>query len=179
VSRVGKKTIIIPKGVTVTIADGVLKAKGPKGELSVSVPEEISYNMEGSELSFTRSCDEKKVRSVHGLTRSLAFNVIEGVSTGWSKKLVIEGVGYKVEMKAKNLMLNMGYSHPIVVLPPTGVEFQTPNANTVIVAGINKYMVGQIAAVIRKLRPPEPYKGKGIRYEGEYVRRKAGKTAGK
>ena len=178
-SRVGKKTIIIPKGTTVTINDKALTAKGPKGELKVVIPEEITYKLEGAELTFSRINDEKKVRSVHGLTRALAFNCVEGVSNGFNKKLEIEGVGFKAEMRAKNLMLNVGYSHPILVMPPSGIEFQTPNPSTVLVVGINKQIVGQIAAVIRKFRPPEPYKGKGIRYSGEYVRRKAGKTSGK
>lgn len=175
-SRIGLKPLNVPANVQVKIEGGVLSAKGPKGELSVNIPENIDCTMENNVINFTRSNDEKKTRSLHGLTRTLCNNAVVGVAEGFSKTLKIEGVGYKAEMKGKYLYLSMGYSHPIVVVPPAGLEFQTPTPTTIIVSGADKHLVGEFSAVIRKQRKPEPYKGKGIRYEGEYVRRKAGKT---
>lgn len=175
-SRIGLKPLNVPANVQVKIEGGVLSAKGPKGELSVNIPANIDCTMENNVINFTRANDEKKTRALHGLTRTLCNNAVVGVSEGFSKTLKIEGVGYKAEMKGKYLFLSMGYSHPIVVVPPAGIEFQTPQATTIIVSGADKHLVGEFSAVIRKQRKPEPYKGKGIRYEGEYVRRKAGKT---
>lgn len=175
-SRIGLKPLNVPASVQVKIEGGVLSAKGPKGELSVNIPENIDCKMENNVINFTRANDEKKTRALHGLTRTLCSNAVVGVAEGFSKTLKIEGVGYKAEMKGKYLFLSMGYSHPIVVVPPAGLEFQTPQPTTIIVSGADKHLVGEFSAVIRKQRKPEPYKGKGIRYEGEYVRRKAGKT---
>lgn len=178
-SRIGKKIITIPNGVQVTVQDSVLKAKGPKGELSVKLPEEIAFNLENSELTFSRNSDEKHIRAKHGLSRALAFNTISGVSTGFSKLLRITGVGYKAELKGNHLLMSLGFSHQILIKAPAGVTFEVQNPTTVVVNGLNKQMVGEVAAKIRSLRPPEPYKGKGIRYDNEYVRRKAGKTSSK
>ncbi len=178
-SRIGKKPIVVPDKVQVKIENSVLKAKGPKGELSMILPEEIAYTFENNVLTFSRSSEQKHVRAMHGLTRAHASNIIEGVNEGFTKTLLIEGVGYKVEMRGEKLLLAMGYSHPIVFIPNDGLKFETPNATTVKIHGSDKQVVGLAAAKIRAIRPPEPYKGKGIRYEGEYVRRKAGKTASK
>lgn len=178
-SRVGKKLINVPANVQVTFDGGNCKVKGPKGELTCTVSDEIAHNLNGSELTFSRSSDEKKVRSIHGLTRATIAWMVEGVSNGFTRNLQIEGVGYKVEMRGKNLLLNLGYSHPILFIPPDGVEFAVASPTAFAVKGVNKQLVGEVAAKVRKLRPPEPYKGKGIRYEGEYIRRKAGKSAGK
>lgn len=178
-SRIGKKPVAIPDKVQVKIENSILTAKGPKGEQSCLLPEEIEYNIDGNVLTFSRKNDEKKVRSLHGLTRTLAFNTIEGVLNGFTKTLQIEGVGYKIEARGKRMLLSLGYSHPVVIIPPDGVTLEAPNANTMKIHGINKQLVGSVAAKIRSLRPPEPYKGKGFRYEGEYIRRKAGKAAAK
>jgi len=178
-SRVGKKLINVPANVQVTFDGGSCKVKGPKGELTCAVSDEIAHHLNGSELTFSRSSDEKKVRSVHGLTRATVAWMVEGVSNGFTRNLQIEGVGYKVEMRGKNLLLNLGFSHPILFIPPDGVEFAVTSPTVFAVKGVNKQLVGEVAAKVRKLRPPEPYKGKGIRYEGEYIRRKAGKSAGK
>ncbi len=178
-SRVGKKIIVIPDKVQVKIEDRLLKAKGPKGELSFRLPEEIDYVFENNTLSFSRQDDQKRVRSLHGLTRTEAYNAIFGVSEGFTKTLLIEGVGFKVEMKGKKLLLSLGYSHQILLIPPDGITIEAPTPTQIKIFGIDKHVVGLVAAKIRALRPPEPYKGKGIRYEGEYVRRKAGKTSAK
>ncbi|MBL7973818.1 MAG: 50S ribosomal protein L6 [Candidatus Kapabacteria bacterium] len=178
-SRVGKKIITIPNGVQFSIKDNVAKAKGPKGELSFAIPSGISFTQEGNTLTFSRSDDHKKTRALHGMTRAQVANILEGVSNGFQKNLGMEGVGYKVEMKGKRLLLSVGFSHPILFIPPDGIEFAVLTPTTFSVKGIDKQLVGEIAAKIRFLRPPEPYKGKGIRYEGEYIRRKAGKAAGK
>lgn len=178
-SRIGKKPINIPPKVQVSVDNRVLKAKGPKGELSMKLQDQIDINIENNIMTFSRPNDDKKVRSLHGLTRALASNVIDGVVNGYSKTLQINGVGYRAEMKGKRLVLALGFSHPILVVPPEGIELAAPSANVIIVNGIDKQLVGQTAAVIRGLRPPEPYKGKGIRYENEYVRHKAGKTTAK
>lgn len=178
-SRVGKKPIEIPSNVQVTFADGVCTVKGPKGELMFTVDPTITPQREGSVLTFTRANDDKKVRALHGLTRATIGWMVEGVSNGFTKNLQVEGVGFKVELRGKRLLLNLGYSHPILVIPPDGVEFAVASPTAFSVKGADKHLVGEIAAKVRKLRPPEPYKGKGIRYEGEYIRRKAGKSAGK
>ncbi len=175
-SRVGLKPINIPDKVQVNLQENILKVKGPKGELEVRIPEGIVYQNESNVLTFARQNDSKTLMSLHGLTRALAANAVEGVTQGIKKVLKIEGVGYKVEMKGRNLMLALGFSHPVLVVPPEGIQIAAPNVNTIEVSGIDKQLVGEITAVIRKIRKPEPYKGKGIRYEGEYVRRKAGKT---
>jgi large subunit ribosomal protein L6 len=179
VSRIGKKPIEVPKNVNVTLASGELKAKGPKGELSVVIPSDITCTIEESTITFARSNDDKKVRALHGLTRALANNVVTGVGNGFSTTLKIEGVGFKVELRNERLQMNLGYSHPILVIPPKGISFEAPNPTTVVVNGIDKQLVGTVASKIRSVRPPEPYKGKGVRYENEYVRRKAGKTSSK
>lgn len=178
-SRVGKKPITIPSKVQVTTVGNLIKAKGPLGELSFEVPESISFVLENNTIVFSRQSEDKKIKALHGLSRALTYNAIYGVFEGFSKTLKIEGVGYKVELKGTGLLFSLGYSHPIYFLPPDGITFEAPNANTVIVKGSNKEIVGLVAAKIRKLRPPEPYKGKGVRYENEYVHRKEGKKASK
>jgi len=179
VSRIGLKPLQIPDKVQVVIKGNHISVKGPKGELSHNIPEPIEYKLENNVLSFSRPNDDKKVRALHGLTRALTANLVTGVSTGFTKALKIEGVGFKAEMKGKYLFLSLGYSHPILVVPPQGIEIQTPTATSIVVSGMDKQLVGEVSARVRKLRPPEPYKGKGVRYEGEYVRRKAGKTNSK
>lgn len=178
-SRIGKMPVQVPVSTQVTVNDRVITAKGPLGELSVTVPQGIEFTFENNELNFTRNSNERKVRALHGLARALTFNIVKGVSSGFEKVLKIEGVGYKAEMKDNRLYLLLGYSHPILVIPPKNVKFETPAANIIKVFGIDKQEVGQVSAKIRELRKPEPYKGKGIRYENEYVRRKAGKAAKK
>lgn len=178
-SRVGKKPITVPNNVQLSFTDGILTVKGPKGTQIVPIADGITFNNDNGTLSFQRANDDKKVRALHGLSRALAFNAIEGVSNGFQRSLAIEGVGFKAEMRGKKLLLTLGYSHPILVIPPDGIEFATPTPTSVQVKGISKHDVGEVAAKIRSIRPPEPYKGKGVRYEGEYIRRKAGKSAGK
>jgi large subunit ribosomal protein L6 len=179
VSRVGRKPIEIPTGVTVTLDGQTLRVKGPLGELSMDIPDGISCQRDGNQLVFTRSSDEKHVRALHGTARALAANLITGVSKGFEKQLELQGVGYRVELRGKNLVLSLGFSHPVVFIPPDGITISVASPTQFSVKGIDRQLVGQVAAVIRKIRPPEPYKGKGIRYVGEYVRRKAGKAAGK
>ncbi len=176
-SRIGNNPIKVPEKVQVTIEGQKISAKGPLGELFFEVPEEISFKLEEGFLTFSRESDHRRVRGLHGLARALTYNVIYGVFEGFEKVLKIEGVGYKAEMKGDRLFLSLGYSHPVLVIPPAGLKFETPNATTIKIHGSDKQVVGQIASMIRDLRRPEPYKGKGIRYEGEYIRRKAGKTA--
>lgn len=178
-SRVGKKPITIPGKVQVTTEGKLIKAKGPLGELKFEVPEAIDFSIENGIITFSRNSDEKHIRALHGLSRALTYNAIYGVFEGFAKTLKIEGVGFKVELKGKGLLFSLGFSHQIYFLPPDGVVFESPNPNTVIVKGANKETVGLVAAKIRKMRPPEPYKGKGVRYENEYVRRKEGKKASK
>lgn len=178
-SRVGKKIINIPSGVQVTLTSGEIKAKGPKGELQVIVPTEISCQLENNVLSFSRSSDEKGIRALHGMARAMVANVIEGVTNGFQKQLQIEGVGYRAEMRKTNLLLTLGFSHPILFIPPPGITFEVPAPTQILIKGIDRHLVGEVAARVRRFRKPEPYKGKGIRYAGEYVRRKAGKSAGK
>jgi large subunit ribosomal protein L6 len=181
VSRIGKKPVTIPDKVTLNFEDNILKAKGPKGELSLAIPKDIELDYDDKILNVKRNSEEKRIRSLHGLIRSLAQNTITGVSDGFTKTLQLEGVGYKVEMRGDRLYLSLGFSHPILVIPPEGVEFEVPKTppNTIYIRGIDKQIVGEIAAKIRKIRPPEPYKGKGVRYAGEYIRRKAGKASAK
>ncbi|HEX9613975.1 MAG TPA: 50S ribosomal protein L6 [Bacteroidota bacterium] len=176
-SRVGRKPIQIAKGVTVTLKDGVVNVKGPKGELSAKVHKNITVDIKDSEVSFARPNDDKSNRALHGLWRALVHNMINGVTSGFSKKLEIVGVGYRAEMKGKKLHLLLGYSHPILFGPPDGIKIETPTQTNITVTGVDKQLVGLVAAKIRSFRPPEPYKGKGVKYEGEYIRRKAGKAA--
>ena len=176
-SRIGRKPIAVPTGVTVTIDPSVVRVHGPKGELSERIPRDISVAQEGEEILVTRPTDRGEHRALHGLTRSLVANMVEGVTAGFQKTLEIQGVGYRAQLKGKDLELALGYSHPVPVKAPDGIEFEVPQPTRVIVKGISKQMVGEMAAYIRKQRPPEPYKGKGIRYEGEYVARKVGKRA--
>lgn len=176
-SRIGRMPIAVPQGVTVTIEDGnVVTAKGPKGTLTEKFHPAMKIENEAGVLHVSRPDDEKESRALHGLTRSLLANMIEGVTHGFSKTLEINGVGYRAAKSGKTLTLSLGYSHPIVFEDGNGVSFDVPNANTIVVNGIDKQAVGQMAAVVRGKRPPEPYLGKGIRYQGEHVRRKAGKT---
>lgn len=176
-SRVGRKPIQIPKGVTVAFKDSVVNVKGPQGELSASVHKNVSVQVKDSQVVITRKSDDKEVRALHGLWRALTQNMISGVSMGFSKKLEIVGVGYRAEMKGKKLQLLLGFSHPILFGPPEGVKIETPTQTSIMISGVDKQLVGLVAAKIRSFRPPEPYKGKGVKYEGEYIRRKAGKAA--
>ncbi|HET8536406.1 MAG TPA: 50S ribosomal protein L6 [Solirubrobacteraceae bacterium] len=176
-SRIGKKPISVPSGVTVTIDPGVVRVHGPKGELSERIHRDITVAQEGEEILVTRPTDRGEHRALHGLTRSLVANMVEGVTDGFQKTLEIQGVGYRAQLKGRDLELALGYSHPVPVKAPEGIEFEVPQPTRVIVRGISKQAVGEVAAYIRKQRPPEPYKGKGIRYEGEYVARKVGKRA--
>ena len=176
-SRIGRMPIAVPAGVTVTVADGnVVTVKGPLGELTQTFHKELTIAQNGAELTVTRPNDEKENRALHGLTRTLLNNMVVGVTQGFAKKLEIVGVGYRVEKQGAKLVLGLGYSHPVVFEEADGVKFETPDNTTVIVKGIDKQKVGQMAAVIRSKRPPEPYLGKGIKYSGEKIRRKAGKT---
>ena len=177
-SRIGRAPINVPAGVTVTIdaANSVITVKGPKGELTQNYHARMNVAYENNVISVTRPSDEKEDRALHGLTRTLIYNMVVGVTEGYTKKLEVNGVGYRVAMQGKALNLTLGYSHPVVVDAPEGISFETPDANTIIVKGIDKQVVGETAAFIRSRRAPEPYKGKGIKYEGEKIRRKSGKT---
>ncbi|MBQ8509323.1 MAG: 50S ribosomal protein L6 [Clostridia bacterium] len=176
-SRIGRKPIAIPAGVDVKIGEGnVVTVKGPKGTLTQTMNSRINIAVEGAEINVTRPTDEKEDRALHGLTRTLVANMVEGVTNGYSKKLEIVGVGYRALKNGKTLTLNLGYSHPITFEEFDDIKFEVPSQTEVIVSGINKQTVGQVAAQIREKRPPEPYLGKGVKYEGEHIRRKAGKT---
>jgi len=176
-SRIGRRPIPVPSGVTVTIEPELVSVKGPKGELSERIPRDIEVVQEGEALLVSRPTDRGEHRALHGLTRSLVANMVQGVTAGYEKRLEIQGVGYRAQLKGKNLELAVGYSHPVPIPAPAGIEFEVPQPTRIVVKGISKQQVGEIAAIIRKQRPPEPYKGKGIRYEGEYVQRKVGKRA--
>jgi large subunit ribosomal protein L6 len=176
-SRIGKKPITLPTGVTVTIEPELVRVNGPRGSLSERVPLAISVEQDGDTLVVKRPTDRGEHRALHGLTRSLVANMVEGVTTGFQKTLEIQGVGYRALLKGRDLELALGYSHPVPIKAPEGIEFEVPQPTRVIVKGNSKQQVGELAANIRKQRPPEPYKGKGIRYEGEYVARKVGKRA--
>jgi large subunit ribosomal protein L6 len=176
-SRIGKLPITIPDGVEVEIGDGVVRVKGPKGELSQAVSRDLTFEREDSTLVVKRPTDRGEHRALHGLTRSLVFNMVQGVTEGFEKRLEIQGVGYRAQQRGEALELALGFSHPVKVDAPAGIEFEVPQPTQIIVRGIDKQAVGEIAARIRKLRPPEPYKGKGVRYVGEYVARKVGKRA--
>ena len=176
-SRIGREPIAVPAGVSITIADGnVVTVKGPLGELKQTFSANINIAQDGDKLLVTRPNDEKENRSLHGLTRTLLNNMVVGVTKGFEKKLEIVGVGYRAEKQGAKLVLGLGYSHPVVFEEKDGVKFELPDNTTIIVKGIDKQAVGQVAAVIRSKRPPEPYLGKGIKYTGERIRRKAGKT---
>jgi large subunit ribosomal protein L6 len=177
VSRIGKQPIPVPSGVSVAIEPGVVRVNGPKGELSERIHRDITVAQQDEQLVVTRPTDRGEHRALHGLTRSLVFNMVVGVTDGYTKTLEIQGVGYRAQKKGNDLELALGYSHPVSVKAPQGIEFEVPVPTRVIVRGISKQLVGEVAANIRKQRPPEPYKGKGIRYEGEYVARKVGKRA--
>jgi len=177
VSRIGRKPVPIVKGVKVEKKDRVLRVVGPKGELTTEVHPAIAVDVKADEVVLTRGSDEKSVKALHGLWRALVSNMITGVDNGFQRKLEIVGVGYKAELRGKRLQLALGYSHPIVFDPPAGIKVEVPQPTNITVSGIDKQLVGQIAAKIRSFRPPEPYKGKGIKYEGEFIRRKAGKAA--
>ena len=176
-SRIGRKPVQIIKGVKVEKKDGVLKVVGPKGELSSTVPPSISIEVKDAEVLLKRSSDIKAQKALHGTWRALVNNMVKGVAEGFQRKLEIVGVGYKAELKGKKLQLALGYSHPILFSPPASIKIEVPQPTNIIISGIDKQLVGQVAAKIRSFRPPEPYKGKGIKYEGEYIRRKAGKAA--
>ena len=176
-SRIGKKPIPVPTSVTVSIEPDLVRVNGPKGELTERIPRDITVAQEGEELVVKRPTDRGEHRALHGLTRSLVANMVEGVTDGYVRTLEIHGVGYRAQLKGKGLELALGFSHPISIPAPDGIEFEVPQPTRVIVRGISKQLVGEVAATIRKQRPPEPYKGKGIRYEGEYVARKVGKRA--
>ena len=177
-SRIGKKPVAVPAGVDVSLQGQALKVKGPNGELSLDVHPEMKVAFEDGEIRVERPSDHPNHRALHGLTRALIANMVQGVTSGFTRTLEIVGVGYRAEVKGSNLNLALGYSHPVEFQPPEGVKIECPNQTTVVIKGADKQAVGQAAAVIRGFRPPEPYKGKGIRYQGEQVRRKAGKTAG-
>ena len=176
-SRIGKKPIPVPTSVTVSIEPDLVRVNGPKGELTERIPRDITVAQEGEELVVKRPTDRGEHRALHGLTRSLVANMVEGVTDGYVRTLEIHGVGYRAQLKGKGLELALGFSHPVSIPAPDGIEFEVPQPTRVIVRGISKQLVGEVAATIRKQRPPEPYKGKGIRYAGEYVQRKVGKRA--
>jgi len=178
-SRIGKRPITLPAKVTVTINGQEVVVKGPKGELSRVLPAGVTIETEGDTVNVNRVNDSRMARERHGLCRTLVANMVEGVSNGFQRRLEIQGVGYRAAVQGKNLNMNMGYSHPVLIEPPEGIQFQVENNVNVLVTGIDKEIVGNTAAKIRAVRPPEPYKGKGIRYAGEKVRRKVGKTGGK
>jgi large subunit ribosomal protein L6 len=175
-SRIGKMPVTVPSGVDVKV-DGVqVTVKGSKGELSREFTDRVSFSMDDGVITVAREDDTRESRALHGLSRALLANMVEGVSEGFSKVLEIQGVGYRASLKGSDIELLVGFSHPVNVKAPKGITFEVPEPTRIIVSGIDKEQVGQVAADIRKVRPPEPYKGKGIRYEGEYVRRKAGKA---
>ncbi len=176
-SRIGRKPVKILKGVNVEVKNGSVKVAGPKGELSVAIHPDVTVEVKGEEVLVSRHSDLKEQRSLHGLFRALIANMVTGVTTGYTRKLELVGVGYRAELKGKVLQLALGYSHPIVFRSPDSIKIEAPTQTSIIISGIDKQLVGLVAAKIRSLRPPEPYKGKGIKYEGEYIRRKAGKTA--
>lgn len=175
-SRIGKKPIEVPAGVTVTLNGNKVTVKGPKGELSREFNKDITITVEDNVVTVTRPSDSKEHRTVHGTTRAILANMVEGVSKGFEKSLELIGVGYRAQKQGNKLVLSVGYSHPVEITPENGLEIDVPSNTQIVVKGIDKEQVGALAANIRNVRPPEPYKGKGIRYVGEYVRRKEGKT---
>ncbi|MGE5674203.1 MAG: 50S ribosomal protein L6 [Mycobacterium leprae] len=178
-SRIGKAPIKLAAGVEIKVEGNLVKVKGPKGELSREVCKDLTITIEDGALHVVRPNDDRQIRALHGLTRSLINNMVVGVTAGYSKSLELVGTGYRAAKSGNNLTLQVGYSHPVEIVPPTGITFTVPAANQITVSGIDKEVVGQIAANVRQVRPPEPYLGKGIRYAGEVVRRKEGKTGKK
>ena len=176
-SRIGKQPISVPDGVEIAIEPELVRVKGPKGELEERVARDIEVAQEDGELVVRRPSDRGPHRALHGLTRSLIANMVEGVTEGYEKRLELQGVGYRAQLQGKKLVLSVGYSHPVEIEAPQGIDFEVPAPTQIVVRGISKQAVGEVAASIRKRRPPEPYKGKGIRYQGEYVARKVGKRA--
>jgi large subunit ribosomal protein L6 len=176
-SRIGRQPIPLPAGVTVAVEPESVRVSGPRGELSERIPRDIQVTQDGDQLVVARPTDRGEHRALHGLTRSLVANMVQGVTDGYEKRLEIQGVGYRAQLKGKNLELAVGYSHPLPIQAPEGIEFEVPQPTRIVVKGISKQLVGETAANIRKRRKPEPYKGKGIRYEGEHVPRKVGKRA--
>ncbi len=176
-SRIGRKPIPVPEAVTVEVAPGRIAVKGPKGELEQRLDQDMKVEQEDGNVVVGRPTDRGEHRALHGLTRSLIANMVEGVTEGFEKRLEIQGVGYRAQLKGRSLEMALGFSHPVSIEPPEGVEFEVPQPTEIIVRGIDKQLVGQVAADIRKRRPPEPYKGKGIRYRDEHVARKVGKRA--
>jgi len=176
-SRIGRKPVPVPEAVTVELGSGNVAVKGPKGELAQTLSAEMTVEQSDGVVTVQRPTDRAEHRALHGLTRSLIANMIEGVTDGFEKHLEIQGVGYRAQLKGGKLEMALGYSHPISIEPPPGIEFEVPQPTAITVRGIDKQLVGQVAADIRKRRPPEPYKGKGIRYRGEHVARKVGKRA--
>ena len=176
-SRIGKKPITIPAGVEVKLNGNEVTVKGPKGELKNTFNADMAIAIEGNEIIVTRPSDNKEHRSLHGLTRTLIANMVEGVTNGYTKELEVNGVGYRVQKQGKNLVMNLGFSHQVIVEEIPGITIEVPNPNQIIISGADKQQVGQFAADVRKQRPPEPYKGKGIKYVDEYIRRKEGKAA--
>jgi large subunit ribosomal protein L6 len=176
-SRIGKQPIEIPDGVNVAVDPGRVTVNGPRGELTQQVPARITIEKQDGQLVVTRPTERGDDRALHGLTRSLVANMVEGVTNGFEKRLEIQGVGYRASLRGTALELNVGFSHPVVMDAPAGITFEVPTQTEVVIKGIDKQQVGEIAAEVRDVRPPEPYKGKGIRYQGEYVRRKVGKRA--
>jgi large subunit ribosomal protein L6 len=176
-SRIGRQPIAVPAGVTVSVEPDLVRVNGPKGELTERIPRDITVEHQDDQVMVKRPTDRGEHRALHGLARSLVFNMVQGVTEGYEKALEIQGVGYRAQLRGSDLELALGYSHPVSVKAPAGIEFEVPMPTRVVVRGISKQMVGEVAANIRKQRPPEPYKGKGIRYEGEHVARKVGKRA--
>jgi large subunit ribosomal protein L6 len=176
-SRIGKQPIAVPDGVEIAIEPDLVKVTGPRGELEERVARDIGVERQDGEILVTRPTDRGEHRALHGLTRSLIANMVEGVTNGFEKRLEIQGVGYRAQLQGRKLVLALGFSHPVELEAPDGIEFEVPQPTRIVVRGISKQAVGEAAANIRKQRPPEPYKGKGIRYEGEYVARKVGKRA--
>ena len=176
-SRIGKKPITIPAGVEVKVNGNEVTVKGPKGELKNTFNADMAIAMEGNEITVTRPTDNKEHRALHGLTRTLIANMVEGVSNGYSKTLEVNGVGYRVQKQGKNLVMNLGFSHQVIVEEVPGITIEVPSPNQIVISGADKQQVGQFAAEVREKRPPEPYKGKGIKYADEHIRRKEGKAA--
>jgi large subunit ribosomal protein L6 len=178
-SRIGKKPVVVPQNVTVTLDGNTVKVKGPRGELERKIHPDMQLKLENGELTVTRPSDESNHKALHGLSRTLVANMVDGVSTGFRKTLELVGVGYKAEVRPYGLQLALGFSHPIEYRAPAGIKLTAPSPTVIVVEGANKEIVGQVAAELRGFRPPEPYKGKGVKYQGEQVRRKAGKAGGK
>ena len=176
-SRIGKQPIELPTSVSVSLSPGRVMVNGPLGELTQDVPARMKVEQSDGVITVTRPTERGDDRALHGLTRTLIANMVEGVTKGFEKRLELQGVGYRAAMQGTDLRLDVGYSHPVVIKAPQGITFEVPTQTEVVVKGVNKQQVGQLAAEVRKVRPPEPYKGKGIRYQGEYVRRKVGKRA--